>query len=98
MLGVFSGAEQWRTHGGNGGPEPPLFQIDGPRDFPKKSNNGGTLRGVRQIQYILMSKKGIASFSESLEGVVSKKFLQRVPPQAPPFFGAAYAPGAEVNW
>ena len=41
--------------------------------FPK-SNKIGTLRGVRQSQYILTSKKGVALFSESLEGVVSKNF------------------------
>ena len=29
---------QWRTHGGEwGGPDPPTFEKDGPRDFPKNA-------------------------------------------------------------
>ena len=65
---------------GGMGVQTPTFQKDGPRDFPKKA-----IKLVRQIQYILTSKKGVAPFSESPEGVVSKVFPMAPPPDPPTF-------------
>ena len=45
---------QWHAHGGDRGVRTPTFKKMVLEIFPK-CNNIGTLRGVRQIQYILTS-------------------------------------------
>ncbi len=66
---------QWRTHGGEwGGLDPPTFEKDGPRDFPKNAiksvHQGG---GGRQIQQSLKSFYDISLLHSSHSSNVGRK-------------------------
>ena len=84
---------QWRTQGGNGGPDSPFFKKDGPRDSHKKCDNicagacQSFIEGFWVSNECLNSAgRGILSQSRIVEYISSKIFLGALPPHPINYF------------